>query len=79
MNKALTTSQLPPIAEREPQKAVMLTTNKIQPNRAPDTAKEARKPAQGLITTGNIEQVRAANRKAEEAAEAAAKKGGKGK
>lgn len=79
MNKALTTSQLPPIAERKPQEFVTLTTNKVQPNRAPDIAKADRTPAAGLITTRNIEQIQAANRKAEEPEEAATKKGGKGK
>ncbi len=79
MNKALTTSQLPPIAERKPQEFVTLTTNKVQPNRAPDIAKADRRPAVGLITTRNIEQIQAANRKAEEPEEAATKKVGKGK
>jgi hypothetical protein len=79
MNKVITTSQLPPIAEPKPRESVSLTTNKVQPDRAPDIAKADRAPAVGLITTRNIEQVQAANRKAEEPEEAASKKGGKGK
>ena len=80
MNKSITTSQLPPIEEHKARPAVILTSNKVQPNRNLDVSNEERRRFTGtVITSHNIEQIQEENRKAAELAEATTTKKAGGK
>ena len=66
MNVRITTSQLPPIAERQAGKGGdVITSNKIQPNRPRDLGADRTRFDGKVITTRNLEEVQEENRKAE--------------
>jgi hypothetical protein len=61
IKRSITTNRLPPLPEHTARPRRSLTTNKIQPLR-PEFPENRRKGFGRIISTGNIEEIQAANK-----------------